>query len=74
MICTKNHIILEQHSLLFLYSEINSEYDETNKKFIIENCRIINIGDGSIFNMWIPIAHKFQLSLNYKTLSVLMMK
>lgn len=39
MICTKNHIILEQQQFLaFLYSERNSEYDETNKKIILENC------------------------------------
>lgn len=44
MIWTENHIILEQQKILaFFISEINSEYDESNEKFILENCRIIHI-------------------------------
>lgn len=48
-------------------NQMKSSFWKTVESFIF--------GDGSIFSMWIPITHKFQLSLNYlQTLFVLMMK
>lgn len=58
MFCSKYHHI-GTTVCSFLFSKMNEGYDETNKKIILVNCLIIDIVDGLIFNIWIPITTNF---------------